>query len=63
MTLGRFDTRSDFSVFPKPGECGTFASEKMIVATGFVVGGQSTRIYEAPWLVYFFLTYQNHNLI
>lgn len=43
-----FDENS-FVSLPKPGECGTLTSVRNLMVTGLVVGGQNTRIYEAPW--------------
>lgn len=37
------------SKLPQPGECGVIAFSDRPVVGGFIVGGDRTRLNEAPW--------------
>lgn len=36
-------------LLPEPGECGTVSYSGGAIIMGFIVGGERTRIFEAPW--------------
>lgn len=36
-------------MLPEPGECGTVSYSGGAIIMGFIVGGEQTRIFEAPW--------------
>lgn len=50
-SVWRGNTFNEDNVLPKPGECGRISFPGQNDVIGFIVGGEMTKIYEAPWSV------------